>query len=100
MQGYLIRNRRRAEEPEAEEIEDVNSATSKIVVASLAAVLFGSIFLFLELYGKCHCSAQVVGAFLLITGSLVLTVLCIKDLIMTMMTESAAEEFDTADLPL
>lgn len=91
MQGLLIRKRRTPDAPVEAEVEN-QSLVGKVVVASVAAVLFGSIFLFFELYGKCGCSADVIGGLLLISGSLVLTVLCIKDLIETMREEDEAEE--------
>lgn len=96
MQGLLIRNRKRPDAQVEAEVEN-QSIIGKVVVASVAAVLFGSIFLFFELYGKCGCSADVIGGFLLITGSLVLMLLCIKDLIDTVREEDDGVEKRTAD---
>ena len=93
MQGFLIKRRGHAS---AEESVD-GSSVGKQVAAAFAAVFFGSLFLFLELYGKCHCSLDLVGAGLLASGSAVLSYFCLKDLMLSGTEDEETQEEGDGD---
>ena len=72
----LLRKRRRSSTKGGGEDEN---AIVKKVLGALAAMFFGSIFLFLELVGKCKCSADIPGYALLVSGTTVVLYFCIQD---------------------
>lgn len=77
MFAYAVRLRRKRPVKEARK---ETSFSGKVVAVGFMCTFFGSIFLFLELFGKCNCKLDVIGGSMLAFGLFVLTLKCLIDL--------------------
>lgn len=96
MQAFLVKKRRKVPPDPPED----QNATAKRVGAAVFAILFGSLFLFLELYGKCKCSMDIVGMIFLIPGIFIVLFYCIKDYVTTWREETTEDFNDSLELEL
>lgn len=76
----LFRRRRKNAQVVPEKVRDPVSS-AKYVGGAFCLLFFGSIFLFLELFGKCGCSVDIFGYVMVTIGSFTLVYQCIKDLL-------------------
>lgn len=75
----LFRRRRKAAQVVPDQVRDPVSS-AKYVGGAFCLVFFGSLFLFLELFGKCGCSGDIFGYIMVSIGTFTLIYQCIKDL--------------------
>lgn len=76
----LFRRRRKNAQVVPEKVKDPVSS-AKYVGGAIGLLFFGCLFLFLELFGKCGCSVDIFGYFMVAVGMFTLMYQCVKDLL-------------------
>lgn len=93
MFAFAVRLRRK-KQPEKEVVKKQATSNGVKVGGGFLLLFFGSLFIFFELVGKCHCSGDIIGYIMAITGSTLIIFFCIKDLIQTIQDEDIEESGD------
>lgn len=76
----LFRRRRKQAQVVPEKVRDPVSS-AKYVGGAFCLLFFGSLFLFLELFGKCGCSVDIFGYIMVAIGLFTLIYQCVKDIL-------------------
>lgn len=98
MFAFAVRLRRKdgAEKPPPPP-DPVTSDSGKLFILGFLLVFFGGIFLFFELYGKCHCKMDFIGYAMISLGSLLIGLKCVGGLVEGF-REDRQERWDKEDL--
>ena len=89
----LFRRRRKGAQVVPEKVRDPVSS-AKYVGGAFCLLFFGSLFLFLELFGKCGCSVDILGYVMVAVGVSTLIYQCIKDLLADIPSEEDENDDD------
>ena len=95
MFAFAVRLRRKKQAEK--EVVKKSTSVGVYVGTGFLLLLFGSLFIFLELVGKCGCSGDYVGYAMVTIGSTMVTYYCIKDLIQTIRDEDMDEGVEGTD---